>query len=739
MKFSLISVAAACLLLAGCNSAPSNGEFNDPRVDKLMKRMTLDEKVGQLVLFTGDWSVTGPTMRQGYMDDIRSGRCGNLLNVYTADFTRKLQEIAVNETRLGIPLLFGYDVIHGFRTIFPINLGMSASWDVAAIEEASRIAAAEASAAGLHWTYSPMCDICVEPRWGRISEGAGEDPYLGSMVAAAMTRGYQGDDLSDPATLLACVKHYAAYGAPQAGRDYNTVDMSERWLREFYLPPYKAALDAGALSVMASFNELDGVPATANSFLLKDILRDEWGFKGFVVSDYTGINEMVCHGYAEDEADAGRLAINAGMDMDMMSASYFNHLKDLVKSGKVSRRTLDDAVRRVLNVKAALGLFDDPFKYCDHEREASETLTEGNKAFARKFAADCMVLLSNDGTLPLRKGERIAVIGALADSRDDLLGSWRGAGEVKSVPASILDAIREAAGPGNVIYSEGCKETGEDRSGFSKALTAAHSASKIVLVIGEDCQWTGEAASRSDIRIPGVQTELLEKLAATGKPVAVVLLNGRPLDLSAEVQYAGAILEAWYPGTMGGYAVADVLFGDVNPSGKLTATFPRNLGQVPIYHYAKNTGRPYVHPEAKYESRYLDVPNEPLFAFGHGLSYTEFEYSDIELSAASFSGDGSIEAEVTLTNKGGREGTETVQLYIRDLVGSVTRPVKQLKAYEKVSLQPGESRKLSFTIDRGMLEFYRKDMSYGAEPGDFKVFIGGASDKVREASFAYAL
>ena len=739
MKFSLISVAAACLLLAGCNSAPSNGELNDPRVDKLMKRMTLDEKVGQLVLFTGDWSVTGPTMRQGYMDDIRSGRCGNLLNVYTADFTRKLQEIAVNETRLGIPLLFGYDVIHGFRTIFPINLGMSASWDVAAIEEASRIAASEASAAGLHWTYSPMCDICVEPRWGRISEGAGEDPYLGSLVAAAMTRGYQGDDLSDPATLLACVKHYAAYGAPQAGRDYNTVDMSERWLREFYLPPYKAALDAGALSVMASFNELDGVPATANSFLLKDILRDEWGFKGFVVSDYTGINEMVCHGYAEDEADAGRLAINAGMDMDMMSASYFNYLKDLVKSGKVSRRTLDDAVRRVLNVKAALGLFDDPFKYCSAEREASETLTEGNKAFARKFAADCMVLLSNDGTLPLRKGERIAVIGALADSRDDLLGSWRGAGEVKSVPASILDAIREAAGPGNVIYAEGCKETGEDRSGFSKALTAAHSASKIVLVIGEDCQWTGEAASRSDIRIPGVQTELLEKLAATGQPVAVVLLNGRPLDLSAEVQYAGAILEAWYPGTMGGYAVADVLFGDVNPSGKLTATFPRNLGQVPIYHYAKNTGRPYVHPEAKYESRYLDVPNEPLFAFGHGMSYTEFEYSDIELSAASFSGDGSIEAEVTLTNKGGREGTETVQLYIRDLVGSVTRPVKQLKAYEKVSLQPGESRKLSFTIDRSMLEFYRKDMSYGAEPGDFKVFIGGASDKVREASFAYAL
>ena len=733
MKKVILLLSAAVLLLAACT--PDTG--SDPRVDKLMRKMTLDEKIGQLVLFTGDWSVTGPTMRQGYLDDIRAGRCGNLLNVYTADYTRKLQEIAVNETRLGIPLLFGFDVIHGFRTIFPINLGMSASWDPAAIEEASRIAAREGAAAGLHWTYSPMCDICVEPRWGRVSEGAGEDPYLGSQIAAAMTRGYQGDDLADPATLLACVKHFAAYGAPQAGRDYNTVDMSERWLREFYLPPYKAAVDAGALSVMASFNELDGVPATANAHLLQDILRDEWGFKGFVVSDYTGINEMVCHGYAADEADAGRLAINAGLDMDMMSASYFNYLKDQVKSGQVSRKTLDAAVRRILDIKAALGLFDDPFRYCDPEREASETLTEENKAFARRFSADCMVLLTNDGTLPLAKGEKIAVIGALADSKDDMLGSWRGAGEVGSVPASILDAIREAAGPSNVIYAEGCKDKGDDRSGFSKALTAARSASKVVLVIGEDCQWSGEAASRSDINVPGVQTELLRKLADLGKPVAVVLLNGRPLDLSEEVNYAGAILEAWYPGTMGGYAVADVLFGDVNPGGKLSITFPRNLGQVPIYHYAKNTGRPYVHPDAKYESRYLDVPNEPLFAFGHGLSYTSFEFSPITLTADSFGGDDSITAELTLTNTGDRAGSETVQVYIRDLVGSVTRPVKQLKKFAKVWLEPGESKKVSVTIDKEMLEFYRADMSYGAEPGDFKVFIGGSSDNVKEASFRY--
>ena len=734
MKRALIILAAAGCLLCACDSSWQDG---DPRVNSFMRRMTLDEKIGQLVLFTSDWSVTGPSIRQGYIDDIRAGRCGNIFNAYTAEYTRKLQDIAVNETRLGIPLLFGYDVIHGFRTIFPINLGIAASWDEQAIEESARIAAREASAAGLHWTFSPMCDICVEPRWGRISEGSGEDPYLGSLIAAAMTRGYQGEDLSDEATILACVKHFAAYGAPQAGRDYNTVDMSERWLREFYLPPYKAAVDAGALSVMASFNELDGVPATANAFLLRDILRDEWGFKGFVVSDYTGINEMVCHGYAADEADAGRLAINAGMDMDMQSASYFNYLKELVQSGKVSKKTLDESVRRVLEVKAALGLFDDPYKYCNADRETAETLTEENKAFARKLAAESMVLLTNDGVLPLKKGERIAVIGELAASKDDLLGSWRGAGEVQSVPVSILDAIREANGASNVVYAEGCKDKGEDRSGFSKALAAANSASKVIMVIGEDNRWSGEAASRSDIRIPGVQSELLQKIAATGKPVAVVLLNGRPLDLSGDLPYACAILEAWYPGTMGGYAVADVLFGDVNPSGKLPVTFPRTLGQVPIYHYAKNTGRPYVHPEAKYESRYLDVPNEPLFAFGHGLSYTRFDYSEITLSATSFSGDGSITADLLLTNSGERAGTETVQVYIRDLVGSVTRPVKQLKGFERVYLEPGESKPVSIVIDKSMLEFYRKDMSYGAESGDFKVFIGGASDQVREASFRY--
>lgn len=734
---------ALCLLVAAAvscagPSARQGNRVSHPKVDSLMRVMTLDEKVGQLVLFTSDWSVTGPSMRQGYIDDIRAGRCGNIFNAYTAEYTRKLQEIAVNETRLGIPLLFGYDVIHGFRTIFPINLGMSASWDIDAVEESARIAAREAAAAGLHWTFSPMCDICVEPRWGRVSEGAGEDPLLGSRIAAAMTRGYQGEDLSDPSTVLACIKHFAAYGAPQAGRDYNTVDMSERWLREFYLPPYKAAVDAGALSVMASFNELDGVPATANRHLMQDILRDEWGFQGFVVTDYTGINEMVCHGYAADEADAGRLAINAGIDMDMQSAAFFNYLKEQVESGAVSQKTLDRAVRRVLDVKAALGLFEDPFRYCSPEKEASETMTEENLAFARKIACESMVLLQNDGVLPLVRGEKVAVIGDLADSRNHLLGSWRGAGEKEKVPASVLDAIREYNGAANVVYAEGCKVSGEDRSGFAAALAAARSARKVVLVLGEDCHWTGEAASRSDIRLPGVQSELLEKVAALGKPVAVVLMNGRPLDLSAESAVAGALLEAWYPGTMGGYAVADVLYGLYNPSGKLSITFPRTLGQVPIYHYAKNTGRPYVHPEAKYESRYLDVPNEPLFAFGHGLSYTTFDYSDITLSAPSFSGNGSLTASVKVTNTGAVAGTETVQLYIRDLVGSVTRPVKQLKDFARVTLEAGASEEVTFTLDRETLSFWRADMTFGPEAGDFKLFIGGASDCVREAEFAYA-
>ena len=738
MRFLPLLLTATVLAtgISSCRNGVSVRDESYPVVDSLLRVMTLDEKIGQLVLFTSHWSTTGPAINEDYLNHIRSGRCGNVLNACSAEFTRYLQEIAVNETRLGIPLLFGFDVIHGYRTIFPINLGMSCSWDMALMEASARVAAREAAAAGLHWTYSPMCDVSVDPRWGRISEGAGEDPYLGGLIAAALTRGYQGEDLSADSTLLACVKHFAAYGAPQGGRDYNTVDMSERWLREFYLPPYKAALDAGALSVMASFNELDGVPATANAHLLQDILRDEWGFRGFVVSDYTGINEMVAHGYARDYLDAGRLAINAGIDMDMCGAAFLDGLKDQIHRGEVSRKTLDDAVRRVLTLKARLGLFEDPYRYCSPEREAARTLTDDAKATARSMAEKSLVLLTNNGVLPLKKNARTAVIGSLAGSKDVLLGSWRGAGVEADVPVSILDAIGEKA---PVSYAAGCQESGTDRSGFPSALAAAARADQIVLVIGENCHWSGEAASRSDIRVPGVQSELLQQLARTGKPLAVVLLNGRPLDLSEEAVTAGALLEAWYPGTMGGYAVADVLFGDANPSGKLSVSFPRNAGQIPVYHYQKNTGRPHVTPGAKYESMYLDVPNEPLFAFGHGLSYTQFAYSPIRLDKDSFRGEGSLTATITLINTGDRTGTETVQLYIRDLVGSVTRPVRQLKGYRQVTLESGASAELSFTIDREMLSFYRQDMSWGPEDGDFELFIGGASDRTERAAFHYAI
>ena len=706
-----------------------------PIVDSLLRVMTVEEKIGQLVLYTSDWDVTGPSIRSGYVDDIRSGKCGNIFNAYTADYTRQLQEIAVNETRLGIPLLFGYDVIHGFRTIFPVNLGISASWDMPLIEKSARIAAREAAAAGLHWTYSPMCDICVEPRWGRISEGAGEDAFLGSAVAAAMVYGYQGRDLEDPLTIAACLKHFAAYGAPHAGRDYNTVDMSERWLREFYLPPYKAAVEAGAQTAMASFNEYDGTPATANRHLLTEILRYEWGFDGFVVSDYTGVMEMINHGTAADLDQASAQALNAGNDMDMQSGGYSEYLKKALDEGRISQKTLDEAVRRVLTVKARLGLFEDPYRYCSTEREAAETKTEANLMAARTLAEESCVLLKNDhDMLPLEKGGSVAVIGPLATSADDLLGTWRGAGQVEGVK-SILDGIKELAG--SVVYAPGCDVEKPGQSGFNEAEYAARSASTVIMVLGEPCDWTGEAASRTSICLPEVQKELLRRIAATGQPIVLVLLNGRPLDLSEESELADAILEAWYPGTMGGEAVARLIFGEANPSGHLSVTFPRTLGQVPIYYYAKNTGRPYVDIGAKYESRYLDCPNEPLYPFGYGLTYTTFSYGKPELSAESFGTNGSITAKATVTNTGSREGTEVVQLYIRDLVGSVTRPLKQLKGFERVTLAPGESREVEFEITPETLSFWRKDMTFGPEAGEFRLFVGGNSDIQEYVTFSY--
>lgn len=707
------------------------------KIDSLLNVMTLEEKVGQMVLFTSDWDVTGPTMKSDYLDDIRTGKCGNIFNAHTTGFVKEIQRVAVEESRLGIPVMFGYDVVHGHRTVFPISLGESCSWDMEAVEKSARVSAEEAAASGLNWTYAPMVDISVDPRWGRVSEGAGEDPYLGSRIAEARVRGFQGDDLSDPLTVLACVKHFAAYGAPMAGRDYNTVDMSERYFREFYLPPYEAAVDAGALSVMTSFNELDGVPATANHYLLQDLLRDEMGFEGFVVTDYTSINEMVHHGYAADDRDAAKKAVLAGVDMDLQGELYYKYLVGLVEDGEVPEKVIDDAVRRILEMKARLGLFDDPYLYCDAEREKEIVYSEANLEAARDVARKSMVLLKNDGTLPLQKGEKIAVIGELASSTRDLLGSWKAAGDWDFMK-SIADAIKECNGKANVTYVKGCSPDGEDRGGFAAALSAARKADKVVMVIGERWDWSGEAASRANINIPGVQSELLEKIAATGKPVAVVLLNGRPLDLSAESEVASAIVEAWYPGTMGAEAVTDVLFGEYNPSGKLSMTFPRSIGQVPIFYYAKNTGRPIYLPDPKYKSKYLDCPNDPLYPFGYGLSYTDFEYSDISLSSSEMRPGDTLTASVTVTNAGKLAGEEVVQLYIRDLVGSVTRPVKQLKGFEKISLAPGESREVTFEITNDMLSFYRQDMSFGSEPGDFLVFIGESSATDANARFTLA-
>lgn len=739
MKKLLLLVFAAILVLSACrrqSGDPQEAKW-DQKADSVLKLMTLEEKIGQMVLYTSDWDVTGPTLRQGYLEDIRNGHCGNIFNAHTAAYTRKLQQIAVEESRLGIPLLFGYDVIHGHKTIFPISLGESASWDMAAIEKSARISAIEAAASGINWTFAPMVDISVDPRWGRVSEGAGEDPFLGSRIAEARVRGFQGpgNDLSDTLTVLACVKHFAAYGAPQGGRDYNTVDMSERVFLDTYLPPYKAAIDAGAMSVMTSFNEYDGVPATGSKYLLTELLREKLGFKGLVVTDYTSINEMVHHGVAKDDAEAGLLAINAGVDMDMQGEVYFKYLKKQVEEGLVKESQIDDAVRRILKIKFKLGLFDDPYRYCNEEREKKLIYAPEHLEAALDVAKKSMVLLKNDNrALPLKRGEKIAVIGELATSTRDLLGSWKAAGDWNFM-RPVLDEIKAYNGENNVMYAEGCKKTDDDRSGFAKALGISLFADKIVMVIGEDWEWTGEAASRTSIKIPGVQTELLENLSKLNKPVIVVLMNGRPLDLTRENELADAMLEAWYPGTMGGKAVTQVLFGEYNPSGKLTMSFPMNVGQVPLYYYAKNTGRPIYLPNDKYKSKYIDSPNEPLFPFGFGLSYTSFVYSDIKLSSSELTANGNIKATVAVTNNGAYDGEEVVQCYIRDLVGSVTRPVKELKGFEKISLKAGESKTVHFEITPEMLSFHRQDMTYGAEPGDFQLFIGGNSRDVKMIPF----
>ncbi|TVQ82940.1 MAG: glycosyl hydrolase [Bacteroidetes bacterium] len=734
--FSLTSILPLVFFLA-CTPEKHDAETREMKrfIDNLMKEMTLEEKIGQLTLYSSYMDETGPFMNEDYLDYIREGRVGAVFNAFTADYTREIQRIAVEETRLGIPLLFGYDVIHGHRTIFPMPIGETATWDMEAIKKSAQIAAREATAEGLHWTFSPMIDVTRDPRWGRIAESSGEDPFLTAEVARAKVRGYQGDDLKDLHTMLATAKHFAAYGAPQAGRDYHTVDMSEITLRNKFLPPFKATVEEGVATFMTAFNDLFAVPATGSEFLLTQILRDEWGFEGFVVTDYTSINEMVPHGFARDEKHAGKLAINAGTDMDMQGSVFYNYLAELVAEGKVSESRIDEAARRILTMKYKLGLFDDPYRYSDPEREKEMIMTAENLEFARDFARKSIVLLKNENnTLPLSDNIRsIALIGPMADNQRDLIGSWSAAGDyTKSV--TLLQGLKNRLGSQTQVnYAKGTDVIGEDKSGFPQAIRAAAISDVVIMALGEHYWQSGEAASRSIIDLPGVQEDLFNEIVKLGKPVVVVLMNGRPLTIENVDAKASAILETWFLGTTAGDAIADVLFGDYNPSGKLPVTFPRNVGQIPIFYNVKNTGRPKT--EFKFTSKYLDVPNTPLYPFGFGLSYTTFEYSDINLSSNQMPLDGSLNASVTVTNTGDRFGEEVVQLYIRQLVGSITRPIKELKAFEKIALEPGESREVTFELNQNHLAFYNANNEFKAEPGEFHLFIGTNSEDVKKTSF----
>jgi len=724
----------------------------EKKIDALLAQMTLEEKVGQLNQYSSPFDLTGPAPSQGAQktayEQIRTGLVGSMLNVNGAEATRKAQQLAVENSRLKIPLIFGYDVIHGYKTIFPVPLGEAASWDPAAVERSARVAATEAAAAGQHWTFGPMVDIARDARWGRIMEGSGEDPYLGAQMAAARVRGFQGKDLAAVDTIAACAKHYAAYGFAEAGRDYNTVDISESTLRNVVLPPFKAAADAGAATFMNSFNEIAGIPATGSTHLQRDILKGEWGFQGFIVSDWGSIGEMVRHGFSADLAEAARQAVTAGSDMDMESRAYVGHLAGLVKSGKVDVKVVDDAVRRVLRVKFALGLFDDPYRYSDAAREKAATLTPANLAAARDVARRSIVLLKNDGILPLDKSVRsIAVIGPLAGDKDSPLGNWRGRGEANSA-VSLLEGVKAAVSPGTkVIYAEGAKlVTGRrefaapsvynttDRSGFPAAVKAALSADVVLLAIGEDAFQSGEGRSQADLGLKGLQDELLKAVVEANKKVVVVLMSGRPLVVGHIASAVPGLLEAWLLGSQSGHAIADVLFGDYSPGGKLPASFPQAVGQLPIYYNHKNTGRPGPEQSVTW-SHFTDVSNDPLYPFGFGLSYTTFTYSEPKLSAAELVAGGKLSVTVTVTNSGKRPGTEVAQLYVRDLVGSVTRPVKELKGFERVELQPGQSREVTFTITPADLAFYTARGRWEAEPGAFKVFVGGNSRDVKEASF----
>jgi beta-glucosidase len=707
----------------------------DRFIGNLLTEMTLEEKIGQLTLYSSYMDETGPFMNEDYLEYIRAGRVGAVFNAYTVDYTREIQRIAVEETRLGIPLLFGYDVIHGHRTIFPMPIGETATWDMEMIEQSARYAAQEATAEGLHWTFSPMIDVTRDPRWGRIAESSGEDPLLASLVGRAKIRGYQGEDLSQPNTMLATAKHFAAYGFPQAGRDYHTVDISELTLRNIVLPPFKAAVKEGVATFMTSFNDVFGVPATGSNFLLNELLRDEWGFNGFVVTDYTSINEMVPHGFARDDKHAGELAINAGVDMDMQGSVFYNYLAELVDEGKVSVETIDTAVRRILEMKYKLGLFDDPYRYNDKQREETMIMTPEILDFAHDFSRKSVVLLKNeDKTLPLSEKIRtLALIGPMADNQRDMIGSWSAAGDYDKSVTLLKGLSNRLENRTRIIYAQGTSVNDTVRSGFAQAIAAARNADVVIMALGEEYWQTGEAASRSDINLPGLQEELFDEIVKLGKPVVVIIMSGRPLTIGNIDEKADAILYAWYLGTTTGDALADVLFGDYNPAAKLPVTFPRNVGQIPIFYYAKNTGRP--ESDNKFTSKYLDVPNTPLYPFGYGLSYTTFAFSDITLQTNQLSMDGQLTATISVTNTGDRFGEEVVQLYTRQLVGSVTPALKELKAFQKIGLKPGETRDVLFSLTPADLAFYNRNNEFKPEPGEFHLFIGSSSVDVKQVEF----
>ncbi|HFK5553781.1 TPA: beta-glucosidase BglX [Elizabethkingia anophelis] len=727
-------------------------------VDKLIAKMTLDEKIGQLNLPSSGDFTTGQAQSSDIGKKIEQGLVGGLFNIKGVGKIRDVQKVAVEKSRLKIPMIFGMDVIHGYETTFPIPLGLSASWDMDLIQRSAQIAAQEASADGINWTFSPMVDVSREPRWGRVSEGSGEDPYLGSQIAKAMVYGYQGKDLSLKNTILACVKHFALYGAPEGGRDYNTVDMSHIRMFNEYFPPYKAAVDAGVGSVMASFNEVDGIPATGNKWLMDDVLRKQWGFNGFIVTDYTGINEMIQHGMG-DLQQVSALAMNAGIDMDMVGEGFLTTLKKSISEGKVTEQQITTAARRILEAKYDLGLFDDPYRYTDEKRSKAEVFNKTNREEARNIAAQSMVLLKNDKQiLPLKTSGTVAVIGPLANNNENMTGTWSVASRTKDA-VSIMTGLKETIKGVNFIYAKGSnvfydakmeekatmfgkvsnRDSRSKEALLKEAVETAKKADVVVLAIGETAELSGESSSRTNIEIPQAQKDLLTELKKTGKPIVMVLFTGRPLVLNDENKQADAIVNAWFAGSEAGYAIADVLYGKVNPSGKLPMTFPRSVGQVPIYYNAKNTGRPLSDDKSdkcefeKFRSNYIDECNTPLFPFGFGLSYTSFGYSDVELSKTQLSGNDQLTASITLTNNGKYNGNEVVQLYIRDMVGSVTRPVKELKGFQKVFLKAGESKKVSFTITPEDLKFYNSELKYDWEAGEFDIMIGTNSHDVKHA------